>query len=274
LASPGPATDCALERWRDAGSGRRGRPRPPGRQVQIALKVLGSGFLEANPDLAAKAPIGRGPLTDWFNELLRLVYRLIFLMVAEDRNLLHPEKAKPDARKLYAEGYSLAALRAQCYRAATWDRHHDRYEGIKIVFRALAHGEDPARPAALGGLFAADKLPHLETARLRNRAFMEALYRLSWLDQKTGMVPVNWRAMETEELGSVYESLLELQPQLGDDGKTCSSPPRPPSKRATSARPPAPTTRPTASFRRCSTPRSTPCSTVTEAEATIPPRRC
>ena len=34
------------------------------------------------------------------------------------------------------------------------------------------------------------------------------------------MVPVNWRAMETEELGSVYESLLELQPQLGDDGKT------------------------------------------------------
>ena len=63
-------------------------------------------------------------------------------------------------------------------------------------------------------------LPHLETARLRNRAFMEALYRLSWLSDKTGMVPVNWRAMETEELGSVYESLLELQPQLGDDGKT------------------------------------------------------
>jgi type I restriction-modification system DNA methylase subunit len=63
-------------------------------------------------------------------------------------------------------------------------------------------------------------LPHLETARLRNRAFMEALYRLSWLSDASGMVPVNWRAMETEELGSVYESLLELQPQLGSDGKT------------------------------------------------------
>jgi hypothetical protein len=49
---------------------------------------------------------------------------------------------------------------------------------------------------------------------------MEALYRLSWLSDRTGMVPVNWRAMETEELGSVYESLLELQPQLGDDGST------------------------------------------------------
>jgi hypothetical protein len=34
------------------------------------------------------------------------------------------------------------------------------------------------------------------------------------------MVPVNWRSMETEELGSVYESLLELQPQLTEDGRS------------------------------------------------------
>ncbi|CCJ05602.1 Eco57I restriction-modification methylase domain-containing protein [Methylocystis sp. SC2] len=216
-----PVTDCALERWREAGSreGEVARDRLA-TQVETALKVLGSGFLEANPDLAARLKSGEVNLTEWFNELLRLVYRLIFLMVAEDRNLLHPEATKPDAQKLYAEGYSLAALRTQAARAATWDKHHDRYEGIKIVFRALAHGQDALGLPALGGLFSADKLPHLETARLRNRAFMEALYRLSWLSDKTGMVPVNWRAMETEELGSVYESLLELQPQLGDDGKT------------------------------------------------------
>jgi len=111
-------------------------------------------------------------------------------------------------------------LRAASTRAATWDRHHDRYEGVKIVFQALADGQAALALPALGGLFAADQLPHLETARLRNRAFMEALYRLSWLTDKSGMVPVNWRAMETEELGSVYESLLELQPQLADDGRS------------------------------------------------------
>lgn len=216
-----PATDCSLERWRDTGSkeGEVARDRLAA-QVQISLKVLGSGFLEANPDLATKLQSGEVNLTEWFNELLRLVYRLIFLMVAEDRNLLHPTNAKTDARALYAQGYSLAALRKQCYRAATWDKHHDRYEGVKIVFNALANGQPALALPALGGLFADDRLPHLETARLRNKAFMEALYRLSWLSDKTGMVPVNWRAMETEELGSVYESLLELQPQLGDDGKT------------------------------------------------------
>lgn len=220
-ATGAPVTDCALERWRDAGSreGEVARDRLAD-QVQIALKLLGSGFLEANPDLAVKLKTGKVNLTDWFNELLRLVYRLIFLMVAEDRDLLHPEKATPSTRKLYAEGYSLTALRTQCYRAASWDKHHDRYEGIKIVFRALAHGQEALALPALGGLFSDDKLPHLETARLRNRAFMEALYRLAWLSSKDGMVPVNWRAMETEELGSVYESLLELQPQLGDDGKS------------------------------------------------------
>lgn len=216
-----PATDCALERWRDAGSkeGEAARDKLAG-QVEKALKLLGSGFLEANPDLSERLKSGEVNLTEWFNELLRLVYRLIFLMVAEDRNLLHPDNAPADARKLYAEGYSLAHLRAQCFRAATWDKHHDRYEGVKVVFRALSEGQPALALPALGGLFAADRLPHLETARLRNRAFMEALYRLSWLSDKSGMVPVNWRAMETEELGSVYESLLELQPQLGDDGKT------------------------------------------------------
>ena len=220
-ATDTPATDCALESWRDAGfkEGEVARDRLAG-QVQLALKLLGSGFLEANPDFAAKLCSGEVNLTEWFNELLRLVYRLIFLMVAEDRNLLHPEKAKPEARNLYAQGYSLQSLRKQCYRAATWDKHHDRYEAVKIVFRALTHGQTALALPALGGLFAEDRLPHLETAQLRNCSFMEALYRLSWLCDKNGMVPVNWRAMETEELGSVYETLLELQPRLGDDGKT------------------------------------------------------
>jgi hypothetical protein len=220
-AAGAPATDCVLERWRDAGAreGEAARDRLAS-QVEVALKVLGSGFLEANPGLAARLRSGEINLTEWFNELLRLVYRMIFLMVAEDRNLLHPDIAKPEARKLYIEGYGLAALRVQCVRAASWDKHHDRFEGIKIVFRALAHGQPALGLPALGGLFAADMLPHLETARLRNRAFMEALYRLSWLSDKSSLVPVNWRAMETEELGSVYESLLGLQPQLGEDGKT------------------------------------------------------
>ena len=215
-----PATDCALERWRDAGAreGEAARYRLAS-QVEIALRVLGSGFLEANGRLATEIRSGEVPLTTWFNEILRLVYRLIFLMVAEDRDLLHPINAGNDARKLYADGYSLAALRAQSVRGASWDRHHDRYEGMKVVFRALATGEQALALPNLGGFFAADQLPNLESARLPNSAYMEAVYRLAWVSDRGAIVPVNWRAMETEEFGSVYESLLELQPQLTEDGR-------------------------------------------------------
>lgn len=216
-----PAADCALERWREAGAreGEAARERLAG-QVREALQLLGTGFLAANPELATRLASGALPLTDWFNELLRLVYRLIFLMVAEDRDLLHPEDTPPAGRRLYAEGYSLTALRQLSTRRSARDRHTDRYEGLRIVFRALASGEPALGLPALGGLFAPDQLPHLEEARLGNRALLEALYRLSWLKEKSGRVPVNWRAMQTEELGSVYESLLELQPQLGDDGRS------------------------------------------------------
>jgi len=215
-----PPTDCALERWRDAGAraGAAARDRLAG-QVEQALRDLGSGFLAANPELRTRLLADHRGLTDWFNELLRLVYRLIFLMVAEDRELLHAPDATIDARRLYAEGFGLGHLRQQAVRRVAWDRHHDRYEGLKIVFRGLARGESRLGLPALDGLFADGQLPTLAMARLPNRALLAAIWRLGWLIEDKAIVPINWRAMETEELGSVYESLLELQPQLADDGR-------------------------------------------------------
>ncbi|MES2434124.1 MAG: N-6 DNA methylase [Pseudomonadota bacterium] len=208
-------TDCPLEHWRDTGAKQGEVARDKlAKQVEQALKTLGSGFLQANPDLRARLQSGQLPLTDWFNELLRLVYRLIFLMVAEDRALLHPPTADPDALHLYQEGYSLTHLRAQSLRRAAWDRHHDRFEGVKVVFRALSQGQPLLALPALGGLFTATQIPDLDLARLPNRNLMAAIYHLSYLKSASAIHPVNWRAMETEELGSVYESLLELQPQL------------------------------------------------------------
>ena len=86
------------------------------------------------------------------NELLRLVYRLIFLMVAEDRNLLHPTNAKTDARALYAQGYSLAALRKQCYRAATLPRSSVKNSAARMFPRAAFTAIDFMMAVAKGTL--------------------------------------------------------------------------------------------------------------------------
>jgi Eco57I restriction-modification methylase len=109
-------------------------------------------------------------------------------------------------------------LRDHAVRRSAWDRHYDRWEGLLITFLALVRGEKKLGLPALGGLFAPDVIPDLETARLANKGLMEAVFRLAWLRERSGLVPVNWRDMETEELGSVYESLLELTPQLTNDG--------------------------------------------------------
>jgi hypothetical protein len=217
-----PPVDCALERWRDEGLKEGVAARDKLRDgVEAALISLGNGFLShgENGGLREKLRTGTLPLSDLFGQLLRLVYRLIFLFAAEDRNLLHQPDAALGARKLYAEGYSLALLRERAVRRAAWDRHHDRWEGLLIVFRALARGERALGLPALGGLFAAEAIPDLDQARLANRHLMEAIFRLAWLREASGLVPVNWRDLETEELGSVYESLLELTPLLVDEGR-------------------------------------------------------
>jgi hypothetical protein len=214
--------DCPLEHWREAGGKEGVAARERLRDgVEAALLSLGGGFL-GHPDNAAlreRLASGALPQAEYFGQLLRLVYRLIFLLAAEDRNLLHPPSASAAARRLYAEGYSLAALRDRAIRRTAWDRHHDRWEGLQIVFAALARGERRLGLPALGGLFEPGTIPDLETARLANHQLMEAIYRLAWLREESGIVLVNWRDMETEELGSVYESLLELTPRLTADGR-------------------------------------------------------
>jgi hypothetical protein len=223
FGQPGtPALGCALERWREAGQKEGVTARENLREgVEAALLSLGNGFLAHadNSALRDKVHTGALPLPEFFGQLLRLVYRLIFLLAAEDRNLLHPPGASAATRRLYAEGYSVGSLRDRAVRRAAWDRHHDRWEGMLIAFAGLASGEPRLGLPALGGIFAQGTIPDLETVKIANRSLMDALYRLAWLKEDSGLVPVNWRDMETEELGSVYEGLLELTPQLADDGR-------------------------------------------------------
>ncbi len=217
-----PPTDAPLERWRDAGAKEGLTARDRLRDgVEAALLALGNGFLSssANTDLRKRVVDGRLPLPDFFAQLLRLVYRLIFLMVAEDRGLLHPPNANSTARKLYDEGYSLRSLRERAIRSTAWDRYGDKWDGLMIVFKALARGEPKLGLPGLAGLFAPAQTLDLDGARLSNRSLLQAIYRLAWLKDDGALVPVNWRDMETEELGSVYESLLELTPRLIDEGR-------------------------------------------------------
>lgn len=215
------ASDCALERWREAGmrAGTSARERLRV-NVEDALMALGQGILDANPTIRERLDANDLTMPHLFEQMLRVVYRLIFLGVAEDRDLLHPPATPKAVRDLYSNNYGFAWLRDRSTRRNAHDHHHDAWEGVKVVFRALERGEKLLGLPALGGLFDRALTPDLDAAQIPNRALLAAAFKLGWLIEDGRRVRINWRDMATEELGSVYEGLLELVPVREDGGRT------------------------------------------------------
>lgn len=225
-SSEAPPTDCPWERWRAAGQQAgvtvRGKLRY---QVAEALRELGTGFLSHPANAALRAALQSADSgydrQAFFEELLRLVYRFIFLATVEDRrdratgeHLVFTPDATADAKARYLAGYSLTWLRDRAVRRSQHDRHADLWQALTITFGALARGEPSLGLPALGGLFDADQCPYLDAAQLDNRHLLAAVFQLGWFRADGGLSRVNYRDMGPEELGSVYESLLELVPDL------------------------------------------------------------
>jgi hypothetical protein len=213
-------SDAIWEVWRNEGQREGTRVRDGLRQgVTDALLNLGSGFIEhpANESLRLDLLEGRLDKEAYFQQLLRLVYRLIFLFTVEERGVLHTDddtKEAIAARKAYAEGYALSRLRDRCLRRRARNAFDDHWQSLRIVFRSLAHGEPRLALPALGGLFAESQCPNLDAANLSNAVLLDVVKQLRWSNISGNLAPVDYRNMGTEELGSVYESLLELVPEI------------------------------------------------------------
>lgn len=223
FGKPGqPPEHCALEAWREASreEGTRAREQLRG-GVEASLLALGQGFLSRPENEALRSALSRGELSSmaYFEQLLRLVYRLIFLLTIEERSLLHPPGSDPAAIELYRDAYALRRLRERARRRRAWDRHGDQWESLKPVWTGLAQGQPLLALPALGGLFGRDQCPHLDTAALGNADLLMTMFKLGWMQSDGSLVRINWRDMGPEEFGSVYESLLELVPEIAADGR-------------------------------------------------------
>jgi len=233
--APGPQgmAGARIEAWRAEGvkTGQRALERLR-IGVTTALRELGCGFVEYPDNDTLRAALREGTFTaeGLHQQLLRLVYRLLFLFAAEERDLLHAPDMAASARSLYAEGYSLSRLRDRARLRRHYDRYPDLWAGLTITFRGLARGAPAFGLTALGGLFDSDQCSALDSAALANARLLAAIHALAFFQADGGLQRVNYRDMGTEELGSVYESLLELHPIvqvaarpwsfsfMGDDG--------------------------------------------------------
>jgi hypothetical protein len=188
--------------------------------VEQVVQELGSGFLARNENLRAAVADNSVTARELHHALLRLIYRLLLMMVAEERGLLFTDAATPRQRKLYLDHYSINRLRRLAERRALADStKHDLWRGLRSTFR-LFETDGPGAPLGLTGLggqlFSAAALGSLQAAELDNGTLLSALAKLSLFRQPdTGQLSrVNYGALATEEFGSVYERLLELHPVI------------------------------------------------------------
>ncbi|MGC8761738.1 MAG: Eco57I restriction-modification methylase domain-containing protein [Bryobacteraceae bacterium] len=215
---------CQLEKWSQAARTEGVRVLDGLRDgVQKAIEHLGQGFLAhpANSALREKLRTGALDKQDYYRQLLRLVYRLLFLFVAEDRDLLLVPTADPVAQKRYREYYATTRLRRLASTRAG-SRHHDLYCGLKLVMDKLSGDGCPelALPALGSFLFSPKALPDLEGCEISNLHLLEAIRSLAVTQTGQSRRLVDYKNLGAEELGSVYESLLELHPDLNAEAAT------------------------------------------------------
>lgn len=216
------------EDWIKAGED-EGQPARENLSVGIkrALEILGNGFLRNHANEALREAIASKELTEegFLKELLRTMYRFLFLFCLEERGLLNTkgtEEKDQLARERYAEGYSMHRFRDRCLKRKYANQYTDAWKSVRIVFRGLAKGEPLLALPALGGLFDSSQCPHLDHAELDNDSFYCAMNRMRWATLNGIFAAVDYKNMGTEELGSIYESLLELFPLIDLDRRVLS----------------------------------------------------
>lgn len=194
--------------------------------VERAILGLANGFLQqrANDDLRERVASGRLSAEDFYKEVLRLIYRLLFLMVIEERGLVFPSGTAARHRDIYEQFYSVMRLRRMSERRHLADRRHaDLWPALQASFRLFeAGGPGPKMgvPPLAGDLFQPRAIDALIGCILGNDALLGALRALNLYTHPDNgqLIRVNYGALNVEEFGSVYEGLLEYEPVILPDG--------------------------------------------------------
>jgi methylase of polypeptide subunit release factors len=194
--------------------------------VESAIRDFGNGFLKHPANVELREAVADETLrpADYYKNLLRLIYRLLFLMVIEERDLVFPPGASTRQREVYRRFYSVQRLRLLSeHRYLADPRRHDLWLSLLSTFR-LFEADGPGEKLGLaplaGDLFGYRAIPHLGGCILGNDVLLGCLRSLSVYQhpENQQLIRVNYGALNVEEFGSVYEGLLEYEPIFQNHG--------------------------------------------------------
>jgi hypothetical protein len=220
-ALPDETTDSPIEYYHQESLSSGSRIRE---KLSVAVKQsilqLANGFLHhpANEDFTGKVAQGTIAPADYYLYQLRVIYRFLFLIVTEERNLVYPDtkgQAVQRLRGIYYDYYSIERLRRLAYKSLYIDgRKTDLWEGLKTTFELFEDGRYGQKLGIkpLGsGLFGRNALGELPNLTLSNEVLLRVIRNLTLFENNDGqLVRVNYSDLDVEEFGSVYEGLLEF----------------------------------------------------------------
>ena len=195
-------------------------------EERVAQDLSGVVFREIYPSLvSALAEKSDAPLNEVRDAALIFLYRLLFVLYAEDRGLLPVNNARYNFYSMRVRVRDKVAEGMAAHGGGFSHKFTIFYDHLAGLFRQIGHG-DPSigLPPYNGGLFSAEAAPLLETARLTDSVVAPIVYGLSHTNGANPDGPagrprfVNYRDMSVQQLGSIYERLMEREPVREDDG--------------------------------------------------------
>lgn len=211
--------ECWLEKWTKFALESGIRVRDQLRiGVEKAINVLGTGFLQHPANNALRTKLRSGELTrlDYYRQVLRIVYRLLFLFVSEDRDLLLLPDAPVAARNNYKQFYSTQRMR-ELAGSKKGTQHLDLWQAQRLIFAKLGSDEgctELALPSLGSFLWYTHAVPDLQYCMIMNRTFLDGIRALAYVEEGKARRAVDFKNLRSEELGSIYEALLEMHPHL------------------------------------------------------------
>ena len=196
------------------------------RQVYEALRHLSQGFLDYAPNQMAT---DAGTLKEIYDSALILLYRLLFVLYAEARELLPVRESAQ-----YREFYGLHAIKQEVAAALGLGKHllpgsATLWPRLKTLFGFIDKGEPPLQVATFnGGLFDPGRHPFLERYTVGDAHLQQAIDGLA----RVGGQFVDYRDLSVRHLGTIYEGLLEYHLEVeGPHPARVGSPPSPSEER-------------------------------------------
>jgi len=195
-----------------------------GQQVRAAVELL-VGALDDADAASGRRLLAEVSDDELYDGAVTWMMRLVFLLFAEERRLL------PSDHATYLDAYAAGRLveqleeRAALTGDAELENHTGAWHRLLALARAVHGGvahEDLRLPAYGGGLFDPDRYPWLEGRRpgdpltttppaVDDRTVLQMLRAVQYVEIGGQRRRLSFRSLDVEQIGYVYEGLLELE---------------------------------------------------------------